>query len=47
MAPRKNKAFGLLSLICAAAVLGVSVFSASASETTIIEDEVAPPFRTH
>jgi hypothetical protein len=47
MAPRKNKAFGLLSLICAAAVLGVSVFSASASETTIIEDEVAPPFRAH
>ena len=45
MALRRNKAFALLSLICAAAVLDVSVFSASASETTIIEDEVAPPFR--
>jgi uncharacterized protein with GYD domain len=42
---RKNKAFALLSVIVAATVFGVSVFSVSASEdVTIEEEETAPVF---
>jgi uncharacterized protein with GYD domain len=45
MALRKNKAFALLSVIAAATVFGVLVFSAAASEdVTIKEEETAPVF---
>jgi len=42
---RKNKAFALLTIIFAAIVFGVLVFSVSASEdATIEEEETTPPF---
>jgi hypothetical protein len=42
---RKNKAFALLSVIVAATVFGVLVFSVAASEdVTIEEEETAPAF---
>lgn len=44
MALRKNKAFALPSVISTATVFGVSVFSVSASEDVIIEEEFAPAF---
>jgi uncharacterized protein YnzC (UPF0291/DUF896 family) len=42
---RKNKTFALLSVICAATVLGILVFSASATEATTNEEESASIFR--
>ena len=44
MALRKNKCFALLSIIVAATVFGVLVFSVSASEDVTIEEETAPVF---
>jgi hypothetical protein len=45
MALRKNKAFALLSVIVAATVFGVLVFSVAASEdVTVEEEETAPVF---
>jgi hypothetical protein len=44
MALRKNKAFALLSVIVAATVFGVLVFSVFASEDVTIEEETAPTF---
>jgi uncharacterized protein with GYD domain len=45
MALRKNKVFALLSVIVAATVFGVLVFSVAASEdVTIEEEETAPVF---
>ena len=45
MLMRKNKAFALLSILIAATVFGVLVFSASASEdVTTEEEETAPAF---
>jgi hypothetical protein len=44
MALRKNKAFALLSVIVAATVFGVLVFSVSASEDVTIEEETASVF---
>ena len=44
MALRKNKAFALLSVIVAATVFGVLVFSVAASEDVTIEEETAPAF---
>jgi len=41
---RKNKAFALVSIIAAATVFGVLVFSVSASEDVTIEEETAPVF---
>ena len=41
---RKNKAFALLSIIVAATVFGVLVFSVSASEDVTIEEETTPLF---
>jgi uncharacterized protein with GYD domain len=41
---RKNKAFALLSVIVAATVFGVLVFSVSASEDVTSEEETAPVF---
>jgi len=40
---RKNKAFALLSIIVAATVFGVLVFSVSASEDVTIEEEETTP----
>ena len=39
---RKNKVFALLSVIVAATVFGVLVFSVSASEEVTSEEETAP-----
>jgi uncharacterized protein YnzC (UPF0291/DUF896 family) len=44
MALRKNKAFALLSVIVAATVFGVLVFSVAASEDVTIEEETTPFF---
>ena len=42
---RKNKTFALLSMIVAATVFGVLVFSVTASEdVTIEEEDTAPTF---
>ena len=41
---RKNKAFALLSVIVAATVFGVLVFSVAASEDVTIEEETVPAF---
>jgi hypothetical protein len=45
MALRRNKAFALLSVIVAATVFGVLVFSVSGSEEVTSEEETAPAFR--
>jgi len=44
MALRKNKAFALLSIIVAATVFGVLIFSVSASEDVTTEEEETVPF---
>jgi len=44
MALRKNKAYVLLSVIVAATVFGVLVFSVAASEDVTLEEETAPAF---
>lgn len=41
---RKNKAYVLLSVIVAATVFGVLVFSVAASEDVTLEEETAPAF---
>ena len=41
---RKNKTFALLSIIVAATIFGVSVFSVTASEDVTIEEETTPTF---
>jgi uncharacterized protein YnzC (UPF0291/DUF896 family) len=44
MALRKSKAFALLSIIVAATIFGVLVFSVAASEDVTIEEETTPFF---